>query len=445
MSLSFDYKIFPEAPSIDEKDEYKKWEKQVMEIFLKTTTWRTASNEKGKVYYFDKITKKTQWDLPDIMKEFMKQIPTIVRLQLKDKANLISNAVSHDKELDVRSDEIVDVHDNNINNPENADRIEVDDDNIDRRKESQYDRDDTHDESDDSSHQSQYDNTEDDNMFQYKSTDTQNFNQSYMQIDDDDNIQSDSNNNNTMSTNHDTVDNTEEILYLSNVLCKRDSILEPDVIPKTKRLRFLNNEEPKVTVKRLSDNYVGYPVMTNIVAEWLIYAKYLNQQSNHTDKHSSSNISHTNASTAAVDPVSTDLNTNGQSTSHKDAKAIHQDITSEVEILIMKEISKLIRQKFDKHVDEVILQSSNIPTWLLEMMQDDILRSTLIQLYNSHSDSSLLGFVLKKLSKMGYHREIAHLVHQFEYLEVFNDIMVDVITRVSVVDMYMYQPVVVLR
>ena len=60
------------------------------------------------------------------------------------------------------------------------------------------------------------------------------------------------------------------------------------------------------------------------------------------------------------------------------------------------------------------------------MMNDFITRKTLIELYNLNSDSPLLGFVLRQLSKRGSHNKIAHIIREFGYLDVFNDIVVDI-------------------
>ena len=100
--------------------------------------------------------------------------------------------------------------------------------------------------------------------------------------------------------------------------------------------------------------------------------------------------------------------------------------------MMLQELSIIIKQKFDRvTADAIILQMSDIPTWLLAMMNDVITRKTLIELYNLNSDSPLLGFVLRQLSKRGSHIEIAHIIREFEYLDVFNDIVVDIMTRVS--------------
>jgi len=55
----------------------------------------------------------------------------------------------------------------------------------------------------------------------------------------------------------------------------------------------------------------------------------------------------------------------------------------------------------------------------------------LIELYDQHSDSTLLGLCLREISSMGHHREIAQVIRESEYFLVFNDLLVDMLSRVS--------------
>jgi TH1 protein len=213
------------------------------------------------------------------------------------------------------------------------------------------------------------------------------------------------------SDNIESSANNEEIERLISILSKRDAIMEPDVTVNTKRLRSLNNEKPLDTVTRLSETYVGYGPMTNILNEWLICAKIMNEDP--LVVKSSNNIS-----------IPEQL---------QHYKSRYESKQKEICQMMLQELSIIIKQKFDRvTADAIILQMSDIPTWLLAMMNNVITRKTLIELYNLHSDSTLLGFVLRQLSKLGFHNEIAHIIREFEYLDVFNDIVVDIMTRVRI-------------
>lgn len=61
-----------------------------------------------------------------------------------------------------------------------------------------------------------------------------------------------------------------------------------------------------------------------------------------------------------------------------------------------------------------------MPGWLTAMQDDDGWRHTLIELAREHRASALLRFVLKQLSDMGYHREIASVINQTDLFSVFN-------------------------
>ena len=72
------------------------------------------------------------------------------------------------------------------------------------------------------------------------------------------------------------------------------------------------------------------------------------------------------------------------------------------------------------------------PDWLKQMMVDPSFRKMLIELYNQNRGSTLIRVCLKEISKMGYHGEIAHIVQDLDYFEVFNDgdLLVDILVRV---------------
>lgn len=90
-----------------------------------------------------------------------------------------------------------------------------------------------------------------------------------------------------------------------------------------------------------------------------------------------------------------------------------------------------LKQRFDKTLADQLLFLAVRPQWLKGLMQDPVYRRTLIELYDQHNDSTLLGFCLREISKMGHHREIAAVIRESEYFAVFNDLLVDMVARVS--------------
>lgn len=192
-----------------------------------------------------------------------------------------------------------------------------------------------------------------------------------------------------------------ELATLELILSKRDAIMESKVVTHTKRLRELTEEEPEATIKRLSTSYLGYASMTNIVCEWLVLAKHLKSEEEVLGQQS--------------------VKTNN-----------YQNLKEQVESEVTREVAGIIKQKFNKNVaDELMAQLQENPSWLLEMMRDETFRRTLIELYDMHSSSALLGYCIRKISEMGHNREIAQLIRESPYLSVFNSMLIDLLNRVS--------------
>lgn len=349
-------------------EEYLKWKEESLEMYLRVGNWRKAKNDKGRVYFYNRKENITQWNPPNdfenrcrlfTQSEVPKQFPNQVQPE----------ASAEDDDHDQQYDE--DYGENGGNDveyqaatPESGDKDD----------ESDY-----HD---------------DDNVYpydEYKLNEDDDVGKVTLQRESSSGHVTFNNDSSKEEGNHD-----EEIAKLTSILSKRDSIMEPDVVQTTKRLRLLCDEDPITTVTRLSDNYVGCAAKTNIICEWLILAKSLNR-----------------SSMASVDVQST-----------------YDQMKKEVENLMVAETAKLVKQRYDRRADDIILHASEIPSWLVAMMNDDIFRKTLIQLYDTHNDSALLGFALRRISKLGYHREIAHVIREFEYLEVLNDILVDMLSQV---------------
>jgi hypothetical protein len=50
------------------------------------------------------------------------------------------------------------------------------------------------------------------------------------------------------------------------------------------------------------------------------------------------------------------------------------------------------------------------PEWLKKMINDKVFRKMLIELYDQNRNSLLVKVILKEISKLGYHREIAEII-----------------------------------
>ncbi|CAM9279182.1 unnamed protein product [Scytosiphon promiscuus] len=105
------------------------------------------------------------------------------------------------------------------------------------------------------------------------------------------------------------------------------------------------------------------------------------------------------------------------------------DGKEDTENLMLQQLKILIKTNFDAKKVDTLLDSS-MPGWLTAMQDDDGWRRTLIELAREHRASALLRFVLKQLSDMGYHREIASVINQTDLFSVFNGVLKDALARI---------------
>ncbi|CAB1117666.1 unnamed protein product [Ectocarpus sp. CCAP 1310/34] len=105
----------------------------------------------------------------------------------------------------------------------------------------------------------------------------------------------------------------------------------------------------------------------------------------------------------------------------------------DTESLMLQQLKKLIKTNFDAKKVDTLLDSS-MPAWLTAMQDDTGWRRTLIELAREHRASALLRFVLKQLSDMGYHREIASVISETDLFSVFNGVLKDALARIPADD-----------
>ncbi|CAM9878462.1 unnamed protein product, partial [Ectocarpus fasciculatus] len=105
----------------------------------------------------------------------------------------------------------------------------------------------------------------------------------------------------------------------------------------------------------------------------------------------------------------------------------------DTESLMLEQLKELIKNNFDAKKVDTLLDSS-MPAWLTAMQDDIGWRRTLIELAKEHKVSALLRFVLKQLSDMGYHSEIAAIISETDLFSVFNGVLKDALARIPADD-----------
>ena len=97
---------------------------------------------------------------------------------------------------------------------------------------------------------------------------------------------------------------------------------------------------------------------------------------------------------------------------------------------LMEVLAQQISLRFDRDRADQLLTRAEKPQWLASMLDNARYRKMLIDLYNSHSDSTLLGLCLRDISARGHHAEISQIIRESDYYEVFNDILSEIICKV---------------
>jgi hypothetical protein len=160
------------------------------------------------------------------------------------------------------------------------------------------------------------------------------------------------------------VDDAELKKTLEEKLSSRDSVMEVTVFGTAERYLRIPGTSPKSVVDMLRTSYVGHANMVQILKQWTAIAQGKNNESNSS---------------------SGDL--------------------SDVEKTICEHISSLIKQRFDKKkADSIIRTGSEVPKWLTDMISSPIWRKMLMALLDANKGSVLLGYCLRQISSLGYHR-----------------------------------------
>jgi hypothetical protein len=179
-----------------------------------------------------------------------------------------------------------------------------------------------------------------------------------------------------------------------------DSIMEVDVASIIDKYLKASKVRPAVVVQKLCDSYTGYAKMTELLSSWL-------------------EVSQGNPPASAATA----------------AAAAAEGAPTDSDDFLYGLLSKLIKQKFDKKLaDSLIRPGSEVPSWLTEMMNDPKWRKLLIELLDSNRGSALLGYCLRQISSMGYHREIGQTIRDADYFLVFCNLLQDFLIKIVSAD-----------
>eukprot|EP01087_Luapelamoeba_hula_P004055 TRINITY_DN14016_c0_g1_i1.p2 TRINITY_DN14016_c0_g1~~TRINITY_DN14016_c0_g1_i1.p2 ORF type:complete len:354 (+),score=50.04 TRINITY_DN14016_c0_g1_i1:101-1063(+) len=159
---------------------------------------------------------------------------------------------------------------------------------------------------------------------------------------------------------------------LSKRFVEKDSIMEVNVLQETKR--FLSaGGTPQGVVQLLSDNYVGYAQMCNLLGDWL------------------------------------------------ERSGMPADVVS---AMMKDHLKSIILEKFDPiQADTIFGEMQNAPEWLDVMIEHYEWRSLIYQLSEVHPNCLMLNFAIQRISDAGHQTEIASLATASTNFSVFNKVL----------------------
>ena len=174
-------------------------------------------------------------------------------------------------------------------------------------------------------------------------------------------------------------------------LSKPDSILEPDCFPNV-AIVASDGGNAKQAMTALVDNYQAQTAVCGLLTRWLSTMK------------SASSTKETS-----------------RETTNDDIRMTAQDV-----------INRVAKERFTKDTGDKILNlGKSQAAFLGEMMDSNRWRKLLIDLSASHSDSAVLMYCLRTISKRGHHREIARRINQSDHFAVFRQMMQSELTQIG--------------
>ena len=435
-----------------------------IDAFLKTTSWRRAKNNDGRTYYFEKETKLTQWHEPTVLVDFLAEMVrnkdeqaqaaaagTAAKPASGQGATIIKKRKVADMEFDVvvdaaqvpvlpvKKQAAVDEEDLTFGDEhEGDDDFGVDEDEQDEDGEKERGGDGAEEEEEEEEEEDAEEEEYAGDEFgesgatpQFGHADSSPMYDDYY--------------GDVMDTNQGKQPDAQglmeapaieteaaEVARLEAQLSQRDAVMDPASIVAAKRIFHLTRDAERI-IKRMAEGYCGFPQMTRIVGEWLALAKSLSGgAADGGDKPLAAGAA-TFSSSSSFSSFSSFFSS---SAAGQPAPTSSSD-TATTESIAVEFLAASVKQHFDETLADQLLskaheaQWARTETWIKGLMGDPVYRRMLIELYDQHSDSTLLGYCIREISQMGHHREIAAVIRESEYFTVFNNLLVDMLTRMS--------------
>ena len=181
----------------------------------------------------------------------------------------------------------------------------------------------------------------------------------------------------TIHTSTDADSTDIEVKNAEESISSKDAIMEPNILAVIDTLIHNCKWSPETIVEKLAYGYAGYAQMSQLLAQWLLLCNEIK--------------------------VDTDIGLKASSASNEKIESESRE--SRADQILTEQISLLIKQKFNKEaVDSLLDMDSDVPRWLLDMINHKTWRRLLIELFDNNRGSALLGYCLKKISAMGFHR-----------------------------------------
>lgn len=201
-------------------------------------------------------------------------------------------------------------------------------------------------------------------------------------------------------------------------LNKPDSVLEPGASSHLETLiREKQMEGAGMALRSLSSSYVGQTAICGILSRWLVNLKQVNNGNRNRNKG-------THNSTASAS-ASVPTKKSSICIEAFDKKELHLANAETVRNLVEQVVARTAKSHFtDESQQRLFALNRKERQFFEEMMEHERWRRLLIDLSAQHKDSALLTLLLQKISKRGYHREIAKRMDQSDFFEVFHGMLV---------------------
>ena len=203
-------------------------------------------------------------------------------------------------------------------------------------------------------------------------------------------------------------------------LNKPDSVLEPGASSHLETLiREKQMEGAGMALRSLSSSYVGQTAICGILSRWLVNLKQVNNGNRNRNKGTHNSTASASAS-ASVPTKKSSICIEAF-----DKKELHLANAETVRNLVEQVVARTAKSHFtDESQQRLFALNRKERQFFEEMMEHERWRRLLIDLSAQHKDSALLTLLLQKISKRGYHREIAKRMDQSDFFEVFHGMLV---------------------